>query len=49
MNLDGAKYETTFPFDITGEATLTEGAGNGDYVLGNTAFSTTHLTLVAGE
>jgi len=48
MKLDGAKYETIFSFDITGDAATTEGAGNGPYVLGNTRFSDTSITLIAG-
>jgi hypothetical protein len=48
MALDGAKFESTFPFDITGDAAITEGAGNGAYVLGNTLFSETHVELIAG-
>jgi hypothetical protein len=48
MALDGAKFETTFPFDITGDAAVTEGAGNGAYILGNTEFSDSSITLIAG-
>jgi hypothetical protein len=49
MERSGATFTKTLPFDITGEASVTAGAGNGPMVIGNTHVSNKDIILIAGE